>query len=136
MHRAVLDLNVVVSALIEGRGPSAQLLEAVLEGRLTLIACPRWFTELGAVLARPKFASRFTPAQAGAVLDALHAVAELSGDPVGVLATTRDPGDDYLVALALGQGCEAIVSGDQDLRSQSLVPVASAREALGLIDAG
>jgi len=36
-------------------------------------------------------------------------------DPVDVARLTRDPADDYLVALARDARAEAIVSGDADL---------------------
>jgi predicted nucleic acid-binding protein len=39
----------------------------------------------------------------------------MAKDPPGPPAVTRDPGDDYLVALAVGAGADVLVSGDRDL---------------------
>jgi len=39
----------------------------------------------------------------------------MAEDPPDPPSVTRDPGDDYLVALAVGAGADALVSGDRDL---------------------
>ena len=44
-------------------------------------------------------------------------------DPDPVQPVSRDPDDDYLVALALQSGAEAIDSGDLDLREALGLPV-------------
>jgi len=55
--RAVLDTNVVVSALIWGGIPFA-LLEAATEGRIDLITSPVLLAELAEVLNRPHLSAR------------------------------------------------------------------------------
>lgn len=45
-------------------------------------------------------------------------------DPIEPPAMTRDPKDDYLVALARAQTVDAIVSGDRDLLEAELSGVA------------
>jgi len=135
VRRVVLDLNVVISALIEGRGPSATVVRAVLEGRLQAVACPRWFAELAQVTERPKFAGRFSRPQASAVIDALLTRVELREDPHAPMAYTPDRDDDYLVALALEAGCEAIVSGDPHLSDQNVLAVLAPRTLADELDA-
>jgi predicted nucleic acid-binding protein len=59
-------------------------------------------------------------------------------DPESPGAVLRDPGDDYLIALARAAGVEAIVTGDRDLLEHpGLEPPAitarAACELLGLI---
>jgi predicted nucleic acid-binding protein len=39
----------------------------------------------------------------------------MAEDPPEPPRITRDPGDDYLVALAVDAGAEVLVSGDRDL---------------------
>jgi len=55
--RAVLDTNVVVSALIWGGNPLA-LLEAAAEGRIELFTSPVLLAELETVLRRPHLMRR------------------------------------------------------------------------------
>lgn len=49
------------------------------------------------------------------MLFALIACSERLADDIFPPKVTGDPKDDYLVALALSSGCDAIVSGDKDL---------------------
>jgi hypothetical protein len=44
----------------------------------------------------------------------------MAEDPDPVPAVTRDPADDYLVALARRERVDAIISGDLDLREAGL----------------
>lgn len=113
--RVVCDLNVVVSGLIQPQGPSGRILHMVRERRIALVCCPRWLAELEAVLARPKFRRHWSAGEAGEVVLALAAGADLRPDPSEVAPVTADPDDDYLVALALDAGCQALVSGDRHL---------------------
>lgn len=53
----------------------------------------------------------------------MRAMCRMVDDPQAVPPLTRDPDDDYLVALADGGGAEAIVSGDLDLREATGLPV-------------
>ncbi len=57
MIRAVLDVNVLISAFIGGAdGPPRKLIYAWREGRFTLVVSPGLLNELATVLGRPKFA--------------------------------------------------------------------------------
>ena len=42
-------------------------------------------------------------------------VGDLVNDPYGIETETRDPNDDYLIALARAYDVDVIVSGDKDL---------------------
>jgi predicted nucleic acid-binding protein len=57
-------------------------------------------------------------------------------DPTEVEPVLRDPGDDYLLALARAGGAEAIITGDKDLldHAGALEPRAiGARDACDLL---
>lgn len=135
--RAVCDLNVVVSGLIQPRGPSGRVLGLIREGRLELVACPRWLAEVESVLARPKFRRHWSARQAGEVRLSLAADADLRADPTEVAALTADPDDDYLIALALSARCDVLVSGDRHLLAYGgPPPVRTPRELVRALEEG
>lgn len=115
MIRVVVDPGVLVSAIITPAGPPAELLRAAREGRLDLIVSPRLLAELAAVLSREKFRSYLTLDEANEYVEGLAALAETVADVADPPAVSRDPNDDYLVAVARATGATAIVSGDADL---------------------
>ncbi len=116
MTRAVVDVSVLVSAAITPRNtPPHQVVQAWADRRFDLITSPRLLDELARVLARPKLARYITPATTASFVSALERDAVLAQDPTDVPPATRDPDDDYLVALARAAGAQIIVSSDRDL---------------------
>ena len=111
MH-AVLDVNVLISALLSPSGPPAQLLLAWQAGRFELIVSPLLLAELRRALAYPKLARLVPAADADAFVAWLSRSAVLAPDAtVPPPVRSVDPGDDYLLALAAEQRA-ALVSGD------------------------
>lgn len=53
-------------------------------------------------------------------MGAIRRHAELVNDPAQIISVSRDPDDDYLVALARAAAVDALVSGDKDLTSLQL----------------
>ncbi len=115
MLRAVLDVNVLVSAAIGREGPPARLVRACLEGAFELIVSPRLLDELERVLARPRIAGRLDPVDVGRVREALGRAAIRFDDAPAGQAITADPDDDYVVVLARAGGARVIVTGDLHL---------------------
>jgi putative PIN family toxin of toxin-antitoxin system len=115
MTRAVVDASVLVSALIARRDtPPSQVLRAWARERFELVVSPQLISEVADVLARPKFERYVTSDQVADFLDVLRNDAVVRPDPAVVERTTRDPRDDYLVALA--RAAEAVlVSSDHDV---------------------
>ena len=132
MPRAVLDPNVLISALITPRGASARILLELRGGAFELIASPALLAELRTVLMRDKFRQYASVAEVGAFVELIRVEGTLIDDPEPTGAgLTDDPGDEYLVALARAARADVLVSGDPDLlKLRSRIPVRSPREFL------
>jgi putative PIN family toxin of toxin-antitoxin system len=131
--RAVLDPNVVISALLSPEGAPAAVLEAVRRGEFESIVSPALLGALERALRYAKLRRYITAEEAAAVLRWLSRSATSVSDP-GEEAPVRstDPGDDYLIALACSQGA-ALVSGDRHLLVMAdRIPVFSPRDFLAL----
>lgn len=114
MIRAVLDANVWISGLISASGAPVELIQCFEDGAFDAVVCPMLLGELSEVTARPWFRARLSPDDARSFVRHLRGIAlEL---PDGRLdeRLCRDPGDDYLIALAISAGA-IIVTGDRDL---------------------
>jgi putative PIN family toxin of toxin-antitoxin system len=101
---AVLDANVLVSALLSPFGPPARVLDLTLSGEIRLAYDDRLMAEYREVLARPKFG--FAPED---VIDLL-AFLEANGEPVmarPLACEASDPGD--LPSLEVAMHAEAIL---------------------------
>jgi len=121
--RVVVDPGVVVSALIAPKGTPAQLLDLLLEQRFELVVSPRLLAELTGVLLRDRFRRYVTAVEVRELVAGLAAVATVLRDPPDPAAVTRDPNDDYLVALAIAAQADALISGDRDLTDLQDPPV-------------
>jgi uncharacterized protein len=113
--RAVLDPNVLISALLSRCGTPARVLRAWLDGAFELIVSDLLRTELERALAYPKPRERAEASEAIEFIELLRRGARTHDDPDGLpSARSPDPGDDYLIALA--ESAQAmIVSGDRHL---------------------
>lgn len=114
MTRVVLDTGIYVSAIISQGGPPDLILRAWRRNLIEVVASPRLLAELERVLARPKFAGYITAAERDEFVGRVRRRATLVDDPVSAPVRTRDPEDDYLVALA-ARSAAVLVSGDADL---------------------
>ena len=124
MIRAVVDTSVFVSAFIGSPAAApAQVVAAWRDRRFVLVVSPRLLDELSEVLRRPKFARWSGDGRGERYAAAFAARAELQPD-VPATAATRDPDDDYLVALARSARADTIVSVDLDLLEARLSDLA------------
>lgn len=113
--RVVLDPNVLISSLLSPEGAPARSLRAWLSGEFELVVSPLLLDELERALAYPKLRSRITADESLRFVRLLRTSAEVGDDPTeppGV--RSRDPGDDYLIALAERERA-VLVSGDDHL---------------------
>jgi uncharacterized protein len=130
--RAVVDASVLVSALIARRDtPPGQVLRAWARERFELVVSPQLVSEVAGVLARPKFERYVTPDEVADFIDMLRSDAVVHPDAAVIERATRDPRDDYLVALAKAAGA-VLVSSDRDVLEADIVDleILSPREFL------
>ncbi|MGZ5786871.1 MAG: putative toxin-antitoxin system toxin component, PIN family [Ramlibacter sp.] len=113
--RVVLDTNVVLSALLFGGGPTAQVRVVWMAGRFVPLASTATVQELVRVLAFPKF--KLTAGEQQDLLaDYLPSVQVVRiPDPPPVVPRCRDPFDLPFLHLAIAGKAHALVSGDKDL---------------------
>jgi putative PIN family toxin of toxin-antitoxin system len=130
--RAVVDPNVLVSALISSGGPPRQIVAAWVDERFELIASPTLLDELRDVLARTKFRRWVSAEVAADFVEGLKDAATLIDDPPPQPGTSPDPDDDYLIALARTGAADCLVSGDRHLTGLDLTdpPVLTPRQFL------
>jgi len=107
--KAVLDTNVVVSALLKGGGREALLVDLALAGSFTLVVSNALLEEYEEVLRRPGFG--FNPTQVARSLRAIQHTAVIV-QPQKQLQVTRDPDDNKVLECALEAGAEYVVTGN------------------------
>ena len=109
----------LISATLSRHGAPARILRAWLDGVFELIVSPLLLDELERALAYPKLRKRIPPEDAAGLIDWLRRSATVAEDPAGgPPVASPDPGDDYLIALAVKERA-ALVSGDRHLLSIS-----------------
>ena len=113
--RAVVDVNVLISAGLSARGPSAEILRSHRDGAFELVVSELLIAELTRALAYPKLRKRIPAEKAGALVSWVRDHGTLAEDPPGPApVSSPDPDDDYLLALAINRRA-FLVTGDQHL---------------------
>jgi uncharacterized protein len=113
--RAVVDVNVLISGALSANGPSAEILRANRDGLFELVVSELLLAELERALGYPKLRKQIPPEKAAALTNWVHAHGTLAEDPTTPPPVrSRDPDDDYLLALAISQRAYLVI-GDQDL---------------------
>jgi putative PIN family toxin of toxin-antitoxin system len=108
MKRWVIDTNVVVSGLLNPHGPSARVLDAVLDGRIKLVYDARILAEYRDVLHRPRLKLR--PGKISAFLTGLQSQMMVTPSPLAVIGPDAD--DIVFVETALATTDKTIVTGN------------------------
>lgn len=133
--RAVLDVNVLISAILSPTGTPARLLLAWQSGAFELIVSSTLLDELRRALAYPKLRRLVPVTEAEAFVAWLADAATLAPDP-GRPPPVRppDPGDAYLIALAAARDA-MLVSGDRHLLGLAdALPVRAPTSFLAALD--
>jgi putative PIN family toxin of toxin-antitoxin system len=109
MIRAVLDTNIVVSALLNPDGLERRLLRLGLVGTCTLVVSPDVFAEYERVLQRPRF--RLQPEEVSAALRAIRTAAEWVR-PKLTLTVSPDESDNRFLECAQSGEADYLVTGN------------------------
>jgi putative PIN family toxin of toxin-antitoxin system len=132
--RAVIDTNVLLSALLWSGTPRA-LLEQVRNGTVAMISSPALLAELARVIERPKFDVILLRAKTSRAqtLAEVRQLAEVIDPPPLAQPVCRDPDDDAVLALAIAAPVDFVISGDDDLLtlgSLEGIPILTPAQAL------
>lgn len=113
--RAVLDPNVLISAVLSREGAPAEVLRAWRDGEFELVVSAELLDELARALSYPELRERITEDEATALVEVLSRHAKIVTDPDRPSSLkSPDPGDDYLLALIEAERA-ALVTGDGHL---------------------
>jgi len=109
MIRAVFDTNIIVSALLQPLGPSAQLLLLALNGSIQLCISGSIYAEYEEVISRPRF--RRSPEVIAGALAAIRETSFWLRPEVSVKACS-DPDDDIFLECAQAAEANYLVTGN------------------------
>lgn len=110
--RAVLDTNLLVSALLSPAGMPARIVEAWFKGRFILVSHPLQIDELRDVTRREKIRAHILPAKAGRLVNQITGLAEMPA-ALPQVERSRDPRDDFLLALCEAGNADWLATGDK-----------------------
>ncbi|MFA5963499.1 MAG: putative toxin-antitoxin system toxin component, PIN family [Sphingomonas sp.] len=111
--RVILDTNVLLSGLLSAGGVPARLVEAWLDHRFILVSHAIQLDELREVTRRDKIRARLKSSEAGRLINQIKAIAEMVGR-LPPVERSRDPRDDFLLALCEAGKADLLVTGDKD----------------------
>jgi putative PIN family toxin of toxin-antitoxin system len=110
--RVVLDTNVLVAALITPHNPPDLVFQTWLAGAFALVTSREQLDEFRRVTRYPRVRSLIEPAAAGAMLNALAAVAIVL-DKLPAVDRSPDAGDNFVLAMAEAGEADYLVTGDR-----------------------
>lgn len=122
MH-TVIDTGVYIAAMLSASGAPAQLMRLWRLRQFDMIVSPKLLDELDQTLRRDRFRTRIAFDDIDEMLTELRRSTQVRADPNSVPPVSRDPNDDYLIALAQDADADALVSGDRDLTDLVSPPV-------------
>jgi putative PIN family toxin of toxin-antitoxin system len=132
--RAIVDTGVLVSALIRRQGTTGDVLQALRDGRFTIVYTTELLVEIIDVLGRAPMRAKYhiEPDDIRVLVNLFRLRGELV-TPERRVTACRDPKDDKFLDAALTGGVDCIVSGDADLLEMTpfeMVPILRPAEFL------
>ena len=133
--RAVVDTNILASALIRRQGTTGQVLDHLRDGHFTIIYSVPLVMELVEVLSRPHIRQKYhlQADDITALINLLRLRGELVS-PQRKIDACRDPGDNYILEAGVEAKADFMVSGDADLLDMDEfegIPILRVAEFLG-----
>ena len=139
MVRAVLDANVLLSALIRPQGPPGRILRRLLEDRaFALVTSPTILAEVRRALDYPRVRKYIVGSDED--LDLWVASLGLVAEPVEGslrLRVAEDPDDDKYIAAAVEGFAQFVITGDAyllTLKGYEGIRIVTPRAFLGLLE--
>jgi putative PIN family toxin of toxin-antitoxin system len=129
--RAVIDTNVLVSAMLTPAGTSAKLVEAICTGKLQPVMSHEIFLEYVQVLNRPRFG--FNKSEVASLLEDMTALALFVQPPFKAAVILPDLDDERFIAAALHSVCHVITGNAKHFPASTGAKVLSPAEALALL---
>lgn len=132
MRKVVLDTNILISGVITS-GYSASILDAARREEIKLVTSAHLLEEFSDVISRRHIAKKYPKAaqEAESLLDFLRAFAILTAGIPETNPVSRDRDDDFVLACALDESADCIVSGDPhllDLKTYKGIPILTPKE--------
>jgi putative PIN family toxin of toxin-antitoxin system len=112
MLRAVLDTNVIVSAMISD-GKPRELLKKGIANQYSIVISDLLLQELTTVLKRPKF--KTSDEEINRIILALIQTADVIIVKTEIKAVKADPNDDMVLETAIDGYADVVVTGDSHL---------------------
>lgn len=131
--RAVIDTNILVSALLTPGGISAQLIAAIRSQALIPAVSQDILAEYAEVLNRPRFS--FANDRIASLLEDMKGLSLLMKPQPILLQNLPDPDDAPFIAAALTAGCAIITGNSKHFPPETGVEILSPAEALARLQA-
>lgn len=110
--RVVIDSNVFVSALLRPYSLPGALVALWRQGRFDLVTSVEQLEELRRVTRYPKIRDRLSPPLIGRFINELKVVTIML-DRLPAVEVSRDPWDNFLLAMVEAGDADILVSGDK-----------------------
>lgn len=135
MLRIVIDPGVMISAAIEPNGTCADIMRRAAWREFEVVVSPSLLNELQHVLLRPKFRKYLSVDRVQHVVSEVEQIALTRADGALTPGISSDPKDEYLLALALAEDIDYLISGDAHLTTlvTQHVRVITARQLLSIL---
>ena len=125
--RAVVDTNILVSALLKASGPPGAVAQAIRQGALQPVVCAEIIEEYVDVLHRPRL--DLEPHKVDELIALIEAQAQwVRVPPYLTELKLPDPGDWPFIATALAGECPVITGNAKHFPARLGVVVMTARE--------
>jgi len=134
--RVILDINILLSGIISPRWLPARLIDAWLDRRFTLVSHELQLDELREVSRRDKIRVLVKPTEIGRLINQIILVADMP-TTLPPVERSRDPRDDFLLALSERGSADWLVTGDKrdllSLHHHGATQIVSAAELASLL---